>query len=417
MMSSSAFTAAAIGERLQVALEEATRHLECGCSIKCSLAILPDIALQGMAHSWGIVDLIEHSQGSTYELAVGLGKDVLREALADFLREQQNSDRREEALPLIAPVVHNLPRFSVVLLLLIMPAHSSLWSARRRWIETCTANGEDHSRSFLFQEVLVTSLLLNFYYKVQEVWVHRWWVVERLLSHPGINLEVSNDHDRGVLMEAADKHPMNYNAWNYRRQVFENILNITQNASRCRSCASTPSLLQQEVEIALRFFETHNGDTSAASYLIFLLHKAETIRSDSAEGKYNQDSGVCAGSLVHSVWKRLMLASTQELRRHWDKGHEAVWVLRLALIHWALCIRPMCGWSLEDEMHLISVYMELPTLHDEWVGLSEVTWVAASGSPSWTSFYAARYGVQLLKLVTNACRGKGRKVIDSDGHK
>ncbi|KAG8348212.1 hypothetical protein TRVL_00950 [Trypanosoma vivax] len=381
-----------IASQLHAALDAAAGRLASGSHVGCSLALLPDVALRGLSHHWGVVELV--GQGNSFQLVVGVGKEILVEAAASILGREHKQEggmgANNNKLPLIGPVVDCLAHDTTALLLLLFPAHNSLWNARRRWL-TFNVNRDSknggHGGSFLLHELLLTSLLVSFHHKMQEVWVHRWWVVQRLASRNVICAEVFHQHDRAVLLEASDKHRMNYHSWNYRRQAVTFYLLNTQGGSGGSALAlSSITLLQEEVDTTIRFFETHNGDASAVSYLTFLLKQSQTIDSS------------CV--FVRGMWAKLMTTTSRELRRHCDKGHEAVWVLRLALVHWAMKVRLACGWTLQDELDFVNLFAELPQWPcAEHVLNDRVTWEGVQGSWRGTSYYAAWYGSQLVKWL------------------
>ncbi|RNF09919.1 alkyl and aryl transferase [Trypanosoma rangeli] len=390
-----------VAEQLHAALESAARQLRAGRRVRCSLALLPSVALAGMPHRWGTVEVIQ-LQEDLFELLVGVGSVMLAESFMGLLRRLQHpfrslTDGGDPAPPIIGPLVKRLPPEGVLAVsLLLLPAHTDLWNGRRRGLrETARASAVAEERvvhfllPLLLQEILLTSLLLSFHYKKQEVWVHRWWVVHQILTLDDLDLEAFHTHDRAVLFEAADGHPMNYNAWNYRRQVFACLFkreNITEGTIR--------ALLLEELNAVVEFFERHNGDTSATVYLTFLLEQA-TARWGATDDGHK--------FVASHVWRRLLSVTAQELRRHYDKGHEAVWVLRLALMRWALWERPSCGWTLQDELEFIDTYAAVATVLGEEEGGAnmrpDITWVNVSGSCWWTSYHAVRYGVQLLRML------------------
>ncbi|KEG07405.1 hypothetical protein DQ04_09901030 [Trypanosoma grayi] len=398
-----------IAERLHVALAESARRLYAEQRVSCSLALLPTVALEGMPSGWGMMQVVPQQQNS-FELVVGLGAEVVGEALTCLLcekhqlkQQQQQHEERQQSLthvvgaapPLLGPLVEDLTPETVALALLLLPAHDGLWNRRRRYLSALMNDNdtEESCRQFaLLRELLLTSLLLSCHHKKQEVWVQREWVVRQLLARGiFVGLEAFHWHDRVMLLEAADKHPMNYNAWNYRRRVIALLAPKKEEEEGGQEDSAKRGifrlLLLQESDTVLRFFEAHNGDTSAASYLIFLLQQVTAA-----------DSG---GSAPQEMWQRLLAATACELRRHCDKGHEAVWVLRLALMHWGLRERPPCGWRLRDELGFAAHYATA-----SWAELEEeevvVTWEGVAGSHRWASYHAARYGLQLLQLLETA---------------
>ncbi|KAH9597071.1 hypothetical protein LSM04_001804 [Trypanosoma melophagium] len=413
-----------IAERLRTVLERAAWHLYAGEHVTCSLALLPTIALNNMPHEWGMADVIQQQSLSYVELIVGLSKDILSETLTKHLFELQKrkeEKEKEESTQLltnkekVGPILLGLlvPHLStemVFLALLLLPAHSTLWNQRRRSLSAFLHNDNNKNdmdkcqrdRSFLvlalLQELLFTSLLLSLHYKMQEVWVHRWWIVQELFKIDGMRLKAFLWHDRLVLQEAADKHLMNYNAWNYRRNVFTRILKIEKekNAANGVESEEMRSLFLEETSIVLRFFETHNADTSAVSYLIYLLQEASATYPPLPVNAELQD---WISFLPFHIWRLLMNTTAQELRRHYDKGHETVWVLRLALMQWALHTKPPCGWTLQDELQYIMLFATSVWNSEDNDKMEDVTWLDVSGSCRWTSYHATRYGLQILQMV------------------
>ncbi|CCD16638.1 unnamed protein product [Trypanosoma congolense IL3000] len=415
----SSWVAEEISKQLQSVLEEAARHFVGGGSISCSLALLPDAFLHGMPHSWGTAEIINQPQGGVCELVVGIDTDLLKKSLKDFLCGFQHMEGElEGSLPPVATVAKRLSRAALSLLLLLMPAHGSLWNELRSRIKRTRTIGNGGDYPIIVQEFLFTSLLLTFHHKTQEVWVYRLWVVQQLLSADEADVQVLNRHDQAVLLEAADKHHMNYNAWNYRRQAFDLLIATVESRGENQTGTLVAPLLQREVDIVLRFFESHNGDCSAVSYLIFLLHKSEAVGNGTSRGsrissgcKGSRNGVGCTDSLANAVWANLLAATARELRRHYDKGHEVVWILRLALVQWALRTLPACGWTLQDEIDFATTYMELPVSHEDLDGLA-VAWSAGSGCASWTQLHAARYGIELFKLIAAA---QTRCLVCSEG--
>ncbi|EKG07560.1 hypothetical protein TCSYLVIO_001313 [Trypanosoma cruzi] len=390
-----------VAERLQAALKVAAQQLHSGRPVECSLALLSSVALEEMSLRWGTIDVLDDHEGH-FELVVGLDDKMLTASFVGLLRRMQephepHTDGEKSAPPIIGPLVKRLSQEDVVpVLLLLVPAHTGLWSERRRWLKTTVVahdvmegKGENFLPLLLLQELLLTSLLVSCHHKVQEVWVHRWWVEQQMLKLGGMDLEAFHIHDRSVLFNAADKHPMNYSAWNHRRQVF-----AFQFQQKGAKESVKRAFLLQELDAVVHFFEKHNGDTSAVAYLTFLLEQATAKRGADFD-KHN--------SVALHVWGRLLAVTTQELRRHYDKGHEAVWMLRLALMRWALCEHPRCGWTLQDELDFVSTYASVVTMsgEDEDEGNMEldVTWVDVSGAYWWTSYHAVRYGLQLLRML------------------
>ncbi|CBZ27522.1 conserved hypothetical protein [Leishmania mexicana MHOM/GT/2001/U1103] len=341
-----------------------------------------------------------------------------------------------------------------------LPQHDIFVSLRRRWLrETCfITEGKAESGQKLhhvMKELVLLDLFLSLCPKLKSLWEHRQWLSFNMCAYglltdgpkegnenavPIFQFEAQDDQ---LFFMAAHTHPMNYNAWQYRRLRFRAL-----HASASDVCAKWDHAhvaIQMDSEQVMQFIREHNGDSSATSYLLFLLQEQDALdrkgdASLSGAGAVMEDPHQAAGELRRSgtkehfdvdregesgtrvcegctrsalapaLWRSLMAFTQTEIRLHSEKGHECIWHLRLGLIQWACTRSPenslLSLWSAEDELRWASTYVELHLVDGVDALLSPVSafpyaWSESSGSSAWTSFNASRYGCQLASLLRN----------------
>ncbi|CCW62624.1 unnamed protein product [Phytomonas sp. EM1] len=399
----------------------------------------------------------------------------------------------EKTVILSSCLIAQLPHTLVLLMLLLLPDHEGLWGARRSKLREAqpratllhvhhdgNGNNAQHtprSDDFLVdcvKEFLLTDLLLSFFYKIKTIWFHREWIMKlmienHLLAHEGgvlfpqlmgiqgacffsgttctgsdpdvdekftssdtiLDLQKVLSLDDEVLSFASDKHPMNYNAWQYRRARLTMLLGCSHDCCLLKGTMSSihRDLLQCNAEDVMCYLETHNGDSSACSFLLFLLYQCTSNEREEPHGAGNAvDSpySPCTSKdevpLFVFLWRRLLCFTQRELRRHADKGHEGMWYLRLGLIHYALsmnsktpslCYPLLSSWTVADELEWTSVYIEgfrdmmTTGVKSSWrnrgllAPCSDLAqaWAESSGSTAWSSYLATRYGLHLLRWL------------------
>ncbi|KAG5477848.1 hypothetical protein LSCM1_05150 [Leishmania martiniquensis] len=338
------------------------------------------------------------------------------------------------------------------------PQHDIFASTRRRWLrKTCfTAEGTAEMSQKVHQvmkEFLLSDLFLTLLPKAKSLWEYRQWLCCNIrncglliddpegvdeAALPACRFEAQDDQ---LFFMAAHSHPMNYNAWHYRRLRFRTLHSNT--SSTREGCDSACDAIRVDSEKVIQFTREHNSDGSATSYLLFLLQEqedldrkadvslleaellakgtgqadAKPLRSRLQEGpnaSKDDGSGRCVSEsfpsirLAPALWRSFMAVTQAEIRLHSEKGHECMWHLRLGLVQWACTRSPhhrvLSLWSAEDELRWVSAYAGLHLLDSAHALLSPVTglphaWSESSGSPAWTSFNAARYGCQLAAIL------------------
>ncbi|CAJ1026898.1 hypothetical protein, conserved [Leishmania shawi] len=372
----------------------------------------------------------------------------------------QAPDSLDDTPHVTRAMLSNLHPSVVALAWACIPQHDIFVSFRRRWLrEKCFATEDTVSNSqklyCVMKEFVLLDLFLSLFPKLKSLWEHRQWLCYNMCSCgllidnpkyvdettlPILQFEAQDDQS---FFMAAHNHPMNYNAWQYRRLRFRTLhVNMSKAGARW-DCASVA--IQMDCEQVIRFIREHNGDSSAASYLLFLLYEQDALdtKGDAclcvtetlmksphqvggephrrySEEQLNTDkkdeSRKCASecspiaALAPAMWKSLMAITQTEIRRHSEKGHECIWHLRLGLIQWACMRSPQSRvlslWSAEDELRWTSTYARLHLTEGEDALLSPVSalpyaWSESSGSSAWTSFSASRYGYQLASILRN----------------
>eukprot|EP00796_Vickermania_ingenoplastis_P007985 gene7985-5545_t len=291
-------------------------------------------------------------------------------------------------------VARAIPRDAVYLALILMPGNPVLWNIKEQYFQDSVSECE--AKDVLLdcmRELQFSSLLLSLYDKGVNIWHFRKSVMKTVVqlqqASAEYNLVPLFEYDLTVLFGAAHSHTMNYNAWNYHREIIM-LLNFTEPASL--------DYIRREVDSILSFIAYHNGDRSACSFLVFL---------------WTHIISPYFGSLTTEFWKKWLYFSQREIRRHCELGHECMWELRLNLMRFALT-RPvnadtfLSDWTIEDELMFISTYVDgygnncllSPSSGNR-------AWYENTGGIAWTSFFAAKYGTQFLSLLVHADRRKG----------
>ncbi|CAJ1989272.1 hypothetical protein conserved [Leishmania donovani] len=384
-------------------------------------------------------------------------KDPLSSVADGFSRSPDSLDNSPHVT---RAMLSDLPPTVVALAWACIPQHDIFVSLRRRWLrETCfTTESKAESGQKLhhaMKEFVLLDLFLSLCPKLKSLWEYRQWLCSNMCgcgllidgpkegegtALPILKFEAQDDQ---LFFMAAHTHPMNYNAWHYRRRRFRSLHANPSKVCARWDCARVA--IQMDSEQVIEFIREHNGDSSATSYLLFLLQEQDALdgkgdSSISEAGSVMEDSHQAAGELHRSgtkehfnvgkegengtrvgegcprtalapaLWRNLMVFTQTEIRRHSEKGHDCMWHLRLGLIQWA-CTRSrqntvLSLWSAEDELRWASTYVGLHLVDGIDALLSPVSalpysWSESSGSSAWTSFNASRYGCQLASLLSN----------------
>jgi hypothetical protein len=298
---------------------------------------------------------------------------------------------------------------SSLLLLLCGPQQYTLWNKRKHFLQRSPTDATLRA-SLLLQELCFSALLLSRAHKVGDIWQHRFWVWKRLreveYQSAGSLLcgqplhEAMARLDRGVLRKACDAHPMNLNAWQYRRNMW--VLQCEALIATGRVDLFFESFLS-EVGDVIHFCRLHHGDASCCSYLLFLIG-----------GPWWRRMGEGGAHIFHcrqQVWSQLLSLTTSMLTTTAHRGHESLWHLRLGLIHEALnCSAPFStgGWTVADELRFAWIHCGGGEELEAAAGVPEAVddgspeqlhWAQCNGGLRWHQYYAAKYGLQLTAML------------------
>ncbi|KAG5503533.1 hypothetical protein JKF63_05673 [Porcisia hertigi] len=346
----------------------------------------------------------------------------------------------------------------VVLAWMCTPQNEIFLPLRRRQLReacfTSEGRGDSHQKLHcVMKEFVLLDLFLSFCPKLKSLWEYRQWLFSNMCDYGFLTDDLKEDseaslsirqfevQDDQLFFVAAHNHPMNYNAWHYRRQRLRTTCGnaLIDTTKRDRAC----TVIEIDSKQVIEFTREHNGDTSATSYLLFLLLELDSLdKKDNSfffaaeasvkgpqrlsdrlhwschEGQLNREKGdkedkrVIRGHLLvlhaPALWRTLMTLTQVEIRRHSEKGHECIWHLRLGLVQWALTrppqSRPLSLWTTEDELEWAAAYAGLRETDGVDTLLLPMStlphaWTDSFGSFAWTSFNAARYGYQLVSML------------------
>jgi hypothetical protein len=317
------------------------------------------------------------------------------------------------------------------LLLLCGPANYTRWNATKQHLATVFCPGQEALLlAALVEELHFTSLVLGKAYKLGEVWTHRLWLWNRIVplllrSRESAAQLCSDDqtirkiqnwidfHDNRVLDDALHNHPMNLNAWQYRRQMLSLCSgNLLFPLAMSMASPETPAplltirtsglvaLLQSHSKSAINFLNTHHCDASCSRFLVDLLTSSGSI------DRNELDNGASFDSFVESLWAALMRLSSRLLTHTFTSGHECLWHLRLGLIAFALCFpkekkKTLSGnWTVHDELDFVDTHAGSCVLTESNSAMSDrLDLASCSGSLLFHQWHAARYGLQLIHLL------------------
>lgn len=336
----------------------------------------------------------------------------------------------------------------VRLALAVLPAHEGLWNYRRLHLAALLERGSANSSTAIdcggresglvlacLEELVWLNFLATLYHKLQPLYVYRGWIVRTLLASGALTrrpsppptttapLTVGRFARRyqefdwvGCFWYAAEKHPLNYNGWHYRRCVlaafFRAHTGQQQEKQRAHVDDFRPAYLKREFDETVQFLLVNNSDSSAAAYLLHLieagcaLHTEQAWDASSGQQQQRQDpfaaggpwemgsitgrfarqayvatSGDGGGGVgpsaattravadeVHPqrLWADAFALTQRQLRVHADKGHECFFFLRLGLIRLALAHNSSSaviihsGWTVADELSWASVLADGP---------------------------------------------------------
>lgn len=235
---------------------------------------------------------------------------------------------------------------ATLVILLIDAGYTSAINLRKRWLISLrdgTDAGDSQKqqelqeaihKEMIWLETLVTSPLFR-HAKSSALWAHRWWVVRTFLTSPssvGEFLDSVREGEAGnrrgeerwwafvgkeleIVMKAAERHPGNYHAWNYARNVIRLFLFIgIEDGEEEMANETIVAAWKLWVEMVHRWCLGHPRDISGWTFLSFLL------------GQYMRSTELGENGKVVDVFRK-----TQEFQKQLNwQGESVEWFLRFA---------------------------------------------------------------------------------------
>ena len=242
-----------------------------------------------------------------------------------------------------APESYHAALQATAIILLFDPNHLTAANFRKRHIQRCfsrerTDNDHDgrdagklavqHELKFL--ESLVTSPLSK-HAKSSTLWAQRLWIVENFFrsamrEHATDEAIQMMDMRQGiksfwdvelmVVMKAGERHPRNYYAWQYARQLFSFVRSERPELVERRQWGRR--LLSDSIGLVRGWCLMHPRDISGWAFLVFLLEQLrdEGCDDEDMEKGFEDEIG-------------LSVSETREFARKYEwKGESIEWFLR-----------------------------------------------------------------------------------------
>ncbi|XP_063769970.1 protein prenyltransferase alpha subunit repeat-containing protein 1 isoform X1 [Pseudophryne corroboree] len=219
-------------------------------------------------------------------------------------------------------------------LLLLNPDFTTAWNVRKELIQSGALNP--------VKDLHLGKLALTKFPKSPETWIHRRWVLQRLLqeniSSSLVNKETSchtlPEQIQGIVREemnvcckAAGRYPSNYNSWSHRIWVLQHLgkLNV--------------KLLLDELSSTKHWVSMHVSDHSGFHYRQFLLKSLLVKAQMDCENSSKTSPSLPREEEAPRLDLPLFIEEEMELSRDLIEsypGHEALWCHRrqiLGLVH------------------------------------------------------------------------------------
>ncbi|XP_044301720.1 protein prenyltransferase alpha subunit repeat-containing protein 1 isoform X2 [Varanus komodoensis] len=227
-------------------------------------------------------------------------------------------------------------------LLLLNPDFTTAWNVRKELILSGTLNS--------VKDLHLGKLALTKFPKSPETWIHRRWVLQRLMQENSMPALMTKGHlesapmeriqqlvkeEMDVCCEAAGRYPSNYNAWSHRIWVLQNLANLNT------------KILLDELSSTKHWVSMHVSDHSGFHYRQFLLKSLiGRTGTDCTVRMHNQQAAQQAPSLpedeqndeagaacMEEQWPDHPLLLKEEIELCTDlintyPGHETLWCHR-----------------------------------------------------------------------------------------
>ncbi|KAE8633058.1 hypothetical protein XENTR_v10001762 [Xenopus tropicalis] len=220
-------------------------------------------------------------------------------------------------------------------LLLLNPDFTTAWNVRKELIQSGTLNP--------VKDLQLGKLALTKFPKSPETWIHRRWVLQRLVQELVVAAVVGKDathpetseriqaivqEEMHVCCEAAGRYPSNYNSWSHRIWVVQHLGNLNA------------KLLIDELSSTKHWVSMHVSDHSGFHYRQFLLKSllSKTLKdSDNVTELLVNEENLCLPREEEANWNQIcfdlpfLLEEEMELNRELVDsypGHETLWCHR-----------------------------------------------------------------------------------------
>ena len=283
--------------------------------------------------------------------ALGIGKGLLIQcfliARKTLFAHSSRGEHEESCRDEISSQTEQAVWRATSVMLLWDPNHTTAINWRKRFLlrrlrSRDTAHDDQmlsrrQGREFLQQELVFLESLLTSpppkHTKSPTLWTHRSWVLRTFLpgccmdadlrggskqtdglvgSHcvekPERSPKVSWDRELAIVMKAGERHPRNYYAWNFARDIF-----VSVQAEMVRPACDVQPLAGSSVEGVKKWCFMHPRDISGWVFLLWMLE-----RVDAGSGTGERD-----GVLKEVVWE-----IREFVRKYEWRGESVEWFLR-----------------------------------------------------------------------------------------
>lgn len=190
------------------------------------------------------------------------------------------------------------------------------------------------AQELIFLESFLTSPLAK-HTKSSTLWSYRLWLLTWDPNYPtdsngGLSDEDGSEvgalwrRELDIIMKAGERHPRNYYAWNYARDLFRSLSQASSgytDGNEATIRKSREVLAKRSIRKVHRWCLQHPRDISGWGFLVFLLRAVEGLRCEGdIERRVDED-----GDVQRVVWE------TREFVRKYEwRGRSIDWFLDAA---------------------------------------------------------------------------------------
>ena len=181
-------------------------------------------------------------------------------------------------------------------ILLWEPNHLTAINWRKRYLLRQTQEVIDAELCFL--ESLLTSPLTK-HTKAPMLWSHRLWLLRTFHcwncgsegDGKGAREERKRDekvevwrNELKIVMRAGQRHPRNYYAWEYARDVFRLLIELREGSAKGEGEGKERIIVAESAERVWKWCFSHPRDISGWSFLVWLLEKLAYVAGGEIDG-------------------------------------------------------------------------------------------------------------------------------------